>query len=105
MRKRRVVVAGQEHPGAGERLQRLDRTVDGAVRDLVAVEGVAGDEHRVDAALPRQLRDAPHGLKALGPQLRARVPGDAGEGLADLPIGRVDESECHLDRLGIQLRN
>ncbi len=91
-----IVVARQKHPGAREGLQGFEGLEDGAVMHLVAVEGITRDQHGIDALGARQFGDLGHRSDPLGSQFGTRVARNVAEGLADLPIRRVDEAETHV---------
>ena len=91
----RVVVTGQQHPGPREATHGRQRLDDGALGDEIAVERVAGDQHRRHLVPGRELGDPPHRLEPGLAQQRRHVARKVVERLAELPVGGVEQAQGH----------
>ena len=90
--QRRVVVAGDQHPGAGVARERVEQAPDAACRHGLRVEHVAGHDHRVHRVLRGQRGQAfDGGVAGLG-QRHGVLGVEAGVQAADLPVGGVQQA-------------
>ena len=87
IRRRRIVIAGQDHhrqPGLGEQHA---GAVDRIRRDLMIVEGVAGEDHGIGAERPRRRQHVAQHAGAVA-AMHCRDPV-----VIDMQIRRVDDAD------------
>lgn len=93
--QRGVVVARQQHPRAVIVAHGFHHAPQGVIADGIGLEYVAGNQHSIHGALAGQGGDAGNRLQALAAQQYAGIPRDLPERLAQLPIGRVQDTHGH----------